>query len=228
MEHNFNFCPKCGYQNPANNNFCARCGERLKNVASITGQARPQPAPAMHPAGQPAAQSAFAKRQAQPAGVQQQPAFKRPPAPQQAEPQIELFKCPACGQPNPPDAEFCKGCSIPITKDVTCDFQSDVAVLTINMDQLDFENHRVLAPIFKAIMKKKILIDLTNVSWMDSTGIGTLVSQVYRCARTGQEIKIVGMNAKIHAAVKALQVDNVLEIYPDINAARVVWGLPPV
>ena len=77
-------------------------------------------------------------------------------------------------------------------------------------------------------MRNKIIVDVSDVKWMDSTGIGTLVSQVYRYTRTKQELKIVGMNDRIFQAVKQLQVDNVLDLCETINDARVAWGLPPV
>jgi anti-anti-sigma factor len=100
-------------------------------------------------------------------------------------------------------------------------------MISLNADEIDFENHSLLQPIFKAVKRKCILIDLSKVKWMDSTAIGTLVSQTYRAARAKQEIKFVGMNKRVFEAVKALSVDNVLDIYPDINAARAAWGLPP-
>jgi anti-anti-sigma factor len=135
--------------------------------------------------------------------------------------------CPNCNAENPDGAEFCKHCSMPITKHISVDNFEDMIVITLNAHEIDFENHTLLQPIFKAVKRKRILIDLNKVKWMDSTAIGTLVSQTYRAARTKQEIKFVGMGRKIFEAVKALSVDNVLDIYPDINAARAAWGLPP-
>jgi anti-anti-sigma factor len=136
-------------------------------------------------------------------------------------------KCGNCGHVNDPAAEFCQGCSMPMSPDVTVDNQGDLIYIKLNMEELDFDTHSILAPVFKAIMRKKIIMDVSDVKWMDSTGIGTLVSQVYRFTRTKQEMKIVGMNKKIFNAVKQLQVDNVLELCDTINDARVSWGLPP-
>lgn len=135
--------------------------------------------------------------------------------------------CPNCNAENPEDAEFCKHCSMPITKYISVENYDDMILITLNAPEIDFENHTLLHPVFKAVKRKRILIDLSKVKWMDSTAIGTVVSQTYRAVRTKQEFKFVGMNKKIFDAVKALSVDNVMDIYPDINAARAAWGLPP-
>lgn len=206
MEYDFNFCRKCGYQNPTKNNFCARCGESLKSVASIMGTAAQPQAPA-------AAQSSQT----------QYPGAPAPPS----QP-VDDGKCPNCKHINQPGAEFCKRCGMPMSKDFVVEDQGDCAVIKINLENFDFENHMHLRPVFKAILKKKIIIDLNNVKWMDSTGIGTLVTFTYQGARTGQSLKIVGMNQKIFGAIKSLQVDNVLELCQDVNSCRVDWGLPPV
>ena len=149
------------------------------------------------------------------------------PAAPSAPPASQELRCGNCGHANPPDAEFCRGCSMPMSALVTVDNQDDLIYIKLNMQELDFENHRILAPVFKAVMRKKIIVDVSAVKWMDSTGIGALVSQVYRFTRTNQEMKIVGMNSKILGAVKQLQVDNVLDIYETVSHARVSWGLTP-
>ena len=136
-------------------------------------------------------------------------------------------KCGYCNHVNAPDAEFCQSCSSPLSPLLTIEHQDDVVYLKLNMPELDFETHRVLSPAFKAILRKKIIVDVSSVKFMDSTGIGTLVSQVYRFTRTKQEMKIVGMNRRIFEAVKQLQVDNVLELCETVNDARAAWGLPP-
>jgi anti-anti-sigma factor len=140
----------------------------------------------------------------------------------------KTLKCPNCKHLNTADAQACKRCGLPLSTEVTIDDQNDLVVIKINLSEFDFETHTLLRPVFKSVMKKKIVIDVSGVKWMDSTGIGALVTITYQSARTGQSIKIVGMNKKIFDAVKSLQVDNVLELCGDVNACRVEWGLPPV
>ncbi len=137
-------------------------------------------------------------------------------------------KCPNCTHKNLPGAAFCKKCGMPLSKDITVEDQRDLVVIIINLEQFDFENHVLLRPVYKSVLRKNIIVDISNVKWMDSTGIGALVSMAYMAPRSNQEIKIIGMNQKIFAAVKSLQVDNVLELSDSVNACRVAWGLPPV
>ena len=107
---------------------------------------------------------------------------------------VEKHTCPNCNAENPPAAEFCKHCSMPITQSISVENLNDMIKITLNADEIDFENHSMLQPVFKAVKRKKILIDLSKVKWMDSTAIGTIVTQTYRAARAHQEIKFVGIS----------------------------------
>lgn len=135
------------------------------------------------------------------------------------------LECPNCRHKNDEGAAFCIRCSAPLPKDVVIKETEDVLTLSIMKDQVDFENHREFVAILNKIIKKRIIIDLSNVKWMDSTGIGMLVTYAYKTTRTKQEVKIVGVGAKIKEAIRALRVDNVLDIYEDSPAALASWGL---
>lgn len=202
MDGEFQYCRRCGHQNPKKNSFCGSCGEAMKTVADIMGGSS-HPA---HNAGRAAVSSTTAKI-------------------------LEIAaaeKCPNCSHKNPRDTPCCKKCGMPLSKDVTVEDQGDIAVIIINIEQFDFESHVLLRPVHKSILRKKIVVDISKVQWMDSTGIGALVTMAYMAPRSHQEIKIVGMNQKIMSAVKSLQVENVLDISEDVNACRAAWGLPPV
>ncbi len=142
---------------------------------------------------------------------------KRPP---------ETVNCPNCGQPNSTGARFCSGCSEPLVDDFKVVDDGDYVLVVINLSQIDFENHRDLNTLSKRLHNQRILIDMNKVKWIDSTGIGALVTLSNRFARSQQEIKFFGMSPKVLDAFKALQVDNILELYKTENEARISWGMP--
>jgi len=145
-----------------------------------------------------------------------------------AVPQEEGVKCASCGYLNPRDEKFCIQCSSAITQEIIVTDEGDIAVVKVKMKKIDFENHKNLVPILNKITKNKIVLDLADVEYIDSTGIGTLVTQAYRSTRTNQETKIINLHPRVMEAIRALQVDNVLDICATMTEARVSWGLPLV
>jgi anti-anti-sigma factor len=140
--------------------------------------------------------------------------------------QEEGVKCAACGYVNPRDAKFCIQCSSAISQEIIVIDQGDVTVVKVKIKKIDSENRKSLVPVFNRIAKKKIVIDLEGVECMDSTGIGTLVTQTYKSSRTNQETKIINVSPMVMEQIRALQVDNVLDIYETMDEARASWGLP--
>ena len=139
----------------------------------------------------------------------------------------DIVKCPNCGHPNASAARFCAACSAPLVEDFKLVKDDDFVLVQINLPQIDFENHKDLNTLTKRIKHDRVLMDMSHVNWIDSTGIGALVTLCNRFARTQQDIKFYGVTEKVLEAFKALQVDNILEIYDDMNEALVTWGLPP-
>ncbi|MEW5945679.1 MAG: zinc ribbon domain-containing protein [bacterium] len=135
-------------------------------------------------------------------------------------------KCEVCGHLNPAGSKFCIQCSSSLSRDIVVRDEGEIAVIKVNSAKIDFENHKDLLPVFNKVMKKMIVLDLENVEWMDSTGIGALVTLTYKSSRTNQEIKLINIQSKVMDAIRALQVDNVLDIHETMNEARVSWGLP--
>ena len=61
-------------------------------------------------------------------------------------------------------------------------------------------------------MRKRVIIDLSDVKFIDSTGIGTIATLYYKTNRTKQEIVLVGLDEQVMKPIKALGVDNLFVI----------------
>lgn len=140
----------------------------------------------------------------------------------------EIMTCVKCGHPNAKSSRFCAACSSPLVKDFHVSNEEDYVLVEVKLPQIDFENSKDLNTLTKKISNQRILMDLSSVQWMDSTGIGSLITLVHKSTHTRQEIKFIGLTPKVSDAVRALQADNVLDIYDTRNEAIVSWGLPPI
>ncbi|HZQ92156.1 MAG TPA: STAS domain-containing protein [Terriglobales bacterium] len=66
---------------------------------------------------------------------------------------------------------------------------------------------------------RKLVLDLTNVTHMDSTGIGILVSCSGKMRVAGGELRVAGATGAVEKVIKLTQVDNIVPLFPTAAAA---------
>jgi anti-sigma B factor antagonist len=67
--------------------------------------------------------------------------------------------------------------------------------------------------------KKKILLNLSNVGYVDSSGIGELVSSFTTVNREGGQLKLLGLTAKIKDLLSITKLLTVFDTYEDEASA---------
>ena len=67
--------------------------------------------------------------------------------------------------------------------------------------------------------KKKVVIDLGEVEWMNSSGIGLLVSVFTTVKNGGGEMKIARATDKIESLLVITKLNSVFDTYPDVISA---------
>ena len=67
--------------------------------------------------------------------------------------------------------------------------------------------------------RKKVVIDLGEVEWMNSSGIGLLVSAFTTVKNSGGELKIARVTEKIESLLVITKLNSVFETYPDVISA---------
>lgn len=72
--------------------------------------------------------------------------------------------------------------------------------------------------------KKKILLDLGKVSWMDSSGLGVLVSGHTTLARAGGAMKILNATKKIHELFIITKLITIFQTFTDEQEALDSFG----
>jgi anti-sigma B factor antagonist len=140
----------------------------------------------------------------------------------------DVSSCEKCGHPNAKTSKFCAACSAPLVKEFKVIDEEDYLLVEMNIDHIDFENHKDISMLTKKLQNPRIILDLSEVKWIDSTGIGTLITVVRRLAEDEKEMKFFGVDQKVMSAIKALQAENIIEVFETRNEILVSWGLPPI
>jgi anti-sigma B factor antagonist len=67
---------------------------------------------------------------------------------------------------------------------------------------------------------KPVIIDITNVAYMDSAGLGSVIGVYTSCERTGRGFAIVGLSDRIRVLFEVTHVDNILPCFGSLEAAK--------
>ncbi len=65
-----------------------------------------------------------------------------------------------------------------------------------------------------------VVVDLREVTFLDSTGLGVLVSGLKRARENGGDLRLVATSSHILRILAITRLDSVLSVYPDLSAAR--------
>jgi len=66
---------------------------------------------------------------------------------------------------------------------------------------------------------KQIVIDLKEVSWMGSLGIGVLICCLTTVRNAGGELKLSGLSEKVKKILEITKLDHVFETHPGVDQA---------
>jgi anti-sigma B factor antagonist len=72
----------------------------------------------------------------------------------------------------------------------------------------------------------QVIFDFSGVSFIDSSGIGTLVRSLTKLKKLGGTLRLTGVKGMVDGVLKLTQIDKVLEIYP--TASEALQDLPPL
>ncbi len=68
----------------------------------------------------------------------------------------------------------------------------------------------------------RIIIDLSDVSYVDSSGVGTIVELKRRAMRSGSDVILVGLQTRVRSVFEITRLDKFFTIAKDIDEARKV------
>ena len=85
------------------------------------------------------------------------------------------------------------------------------------------EIRKVVAPIFNK-ETSRVIVDLSQVPYMDSSGIATLIEGLQQSQKWGIRFILVGMTAQVEAAFDLAHLKEVFEVLPDLESALQTGG----
>jgi anti-anti-sigma factor len=66
---------------------------------------------------------------------------------------------------------------------------------------------------------RRFVFDLASLDYLDSSGIGAIVSCLAKVKRTGGELRMAGLNTRLERMFKMTGVDTLFAIYPTVTEA---------
>jgi anti-sigma B factor antagonist len=67
---------------------------------------------------------------------------------------------------------------------------------------------------------RRIILDLSGVSYMDSSGLASLVKVQSRCRKENLELRLAGLNPRVQGLLEITRLASVFEIFPSVKEAR--------
>ncbi|HTW31059.1 MAG TPA: STAS domain-containing protein [Candidatus Sulfotelmatobacter sp.] len=94
----------------------------------------------------------------------------------------------------------------------------DRGVLTLS-GPLTMEN---VTPFLNAVRRENastMILDMTGVPYLDSSGLGSLVSACTSCAKAGRRIALTGVNKRVQKVFEITKVERVFLMFPTLADA---------
>ena len=73
----------------------------------------------------------------------------------------------------------------------------------------------------------KVLINLTDVSFVDTSGLGELVSAHTRAQNAGTQLKLTGIPSRVEKLFQTTRLDRIFDVYDNEADAIESWGESP-
>jgi anti-anti-sigma factor len=67
--------------------------------------------------------------------------------------------------------------------------------------------------------QKRVVLDITGLDYVDSSGVGMLVSCLSNVKKAGGEMKVVGANQRIQRIFSMTGIDGLMQMFPSVAEA---------
>ncbi len=100
--------------------------------------------------------------------------------------------------------------------------QGKITVISVKGKLVDDDDSTKLHNEVNSVLKEEsdgIVINLRNVNWISSIGIGGLIRCLNSARKAGTDLRLTGVTDKVKDIFSITKMDSVLQIYPTVNEA---------
>ena len=105
---------------------------------------------------------------------------------------------------------------------ITNTIKDDVAVLSINGEVDMFSSPQARNAIMELVKKRvpKVIVELSEVTYMDSSGVATLIEGLQLCQKYNGLLVVAGLRDNVREVFELTRLDKIFKIYTDVEAAK--------
>lgn len=99
--------------------------------------------------------------------------------------------------------------------------QGSVAVVTVT-DQLDARNSQEAKDFFRSLVERgetRIVVDLSELEFVDSSGLGALVTAIKTARQAGGDVRLCGLTQAVKTIFELTRLTRVFDLYDDRSSA---------
>ena len=104
---------------------------------------------------------------------------------------------------------------------ITTDKQGDIFICKLE-GEIDFNNSSDLRKSFVKLIEsqaQKVVLDLEKVTYVDSSGLATLVEMLQKLKSSNGQLKLAGLQEKVRSVFEITKLEKIFEIYPQVQQA---------
>ena len=101
--------------------------------------------------------------------------------------------------------------------------QNEVAIFLVS-GEINISTSPDLKKHFEKMPSQKIIIDLEKVSYVDSSGLATLVEALKKSKVQGGQLALSGLSDKVKSLFEITKLDKLFAIFPNQQAALAKLG----
>ncbi|HEY1252917.1 MAG TPA: STAS domain-containing protein [Thermoanaerobaculia bacterium] len=98
----------------------------------------------------------------------------------------------------------------------------DITILTVNGDLVIGEPETTFKKTVTQLLEEgrvNLLVDLSNVGFLDSSGLGALVRALTQSQKEGGQTKLLNAGPQVRKLLQMTKLDSVFELHSDLEAA---------
>jgi anti-sigma B factor antagonist len=81
---------------------------------------------------------------------------------------------------------------------------------------------RALAALIER-QQARLVVDLRQVLYIDSSGLGVLVAAMKQARAAGGDVRLCGLQLDVHAIFEMARLAKIMDIYPSLREALATW-----